>query len=99
MLPCLRAKVISSFRSFTEKDKQTKANKITNKELQVLIKHFKVLVEADVVGITSSDARETIDTWLRDIGEEDTAEMFSREILNYQLSPKIKKLESQYNNW
>ena len=73
---------------------------MTKKQLNQLIKGFKELVEEDVVGITSTDARETITKWLMTIDEEQ-AMIFSHTIHQYQTSPKIRKMEKEYirNNW
>jgi hypothetical protein len=73
---------------------------MTKQQLKQLIKEFKELVEEDVVGITSTDARETITKWLMTIDEEQ-AMIFSHTIHQYQTSPKILKMEQKYNenNW
>ncbi len=67
-------------------------------DITKLIKQFQGLVRTDVVGITSTDARDTITNWLRDIGEKDKATRFEYQVYKYQTSPKIRKLEEEYDN-
>ena len=69
---------------------------MTPRELKTLIKHFKELVELDIVGITSTDARNTITSWLEEIGQEENAWKFDSEVYKYQSSPKIVKEQMEY---
>lgn len=71
---------------------------MTQRELKVLIKHFKELVEQDTVGITSTDARNTITSWLEEIGQENNAWKFDLAVYTYQSSPKITKAMMEYNS-
>lgn len=71
---------------------------MTQRELKVLIKHFKELVEQDIAGITSTDARNTITSWLEEIGQENNAWKFDLAVYTYQTSPKIAKMEKEYNS-
>lgn len=69
--------------------------KISKAETRILVRHFKELVEMDLNGITCSDARNTVTDWLREIGQPDVADDFSRMVYRYQDSPKIRKLEQE----
>lgn len=76
--------------------------KISKAELRILVKHFKELVEQDVVGITSTDARSVVGDWLMEVGQEDASKNFEHEVWKYQSSAKIKKQIADYNdnnNW
>lgn len=67
--------------------------KITNQELDLLIDEFKKLVRADIGGITSSDARNTITDWLESTCDIKKAVRFEKAILDYQLSDEIMGAE------
>jgi len=71
---------------------------MTKQQINQLIKEFKKLVEDDVAGITSTDARNTITTWLESIDIE-LAKHFEKTIYEYQVSPKIMKMEKNYQDW
>lgn len=70
---------------------------MTDKQITKLIDEFKGLVEQDVVGITASDARNTITTWLREVATDKQARRFRERILEYQFSQKIQKLIKEQN--
>lgn len=73
--------------------------KITNQELDLLIDEFKKLVRADVQGITSSDARNTVHDWLTmcgdvdDMGHNKKADRFNKAVFEYQISDEIMGAE------
>ena len=68
------------------------------KDITVLIKHFKELARADVLGITVSDARHTVTNWLIDIGREDLAKQFENGVYKYQSSKELEKIWNDYEN-
>jgi hypothetical protein len=70
---------------------------MTKQELNKLKKGMKGLVEQDVLGITSTDVREMLVDWLYEVDEPELAKQFSREIYEYQVSPKIEKMQEDYN--
>lgn len=72
-------------------------SKLSDKDITRLIAGFKDLAEQDIVGITSSDARNAVTTWLEEIGEISHAERFGHQVWKYQTSPKIKKMMREYN--
>lgn len=69
---------------------------MTQRELKTLIKYFNELVELDIIGITATDARNTITSWLEEIGQEENAWKFDEAIFKYQLSPRIVKEQLEY---
>ena len=68
------------------------------KDITVLIKHFKELARADVLGITVGDARHTVTNWLIDIGQEDLAKQFEGGVYKYQSSKGLEKIWNDYEN-
>jgi hypothetical protein len=70
---------------------------MNKQQINQLIKEFKILVQDDVSGITAADARNTIFTWLISIGESELAIKFEDAIYQYQVGPKIRKMEEAYN--
>lgn len=66
--------------------------KYTAKEFSLLVKGFKQLVEDDTLGITVTDARNTITNWLEAVGESEGAKEFEAQVYNYQSSPKVQKM-------
>lgn len=70
---------------------------MTSKDISKLITAFKQLVDDDIVGITSSDARNLMTQWLHDIGESKQAERFSHQVWKYQNSPAFEKKYRDYN--
>lgn len=71
--------------------------RISKAETRLLVKEFKKLVERDIVGITVSDARNTVRQWLETVGQLDAAQDFANEVYKYQTSDKIAKREDEYN--
>lgn len=72
--------------------------KLNTKELNELVRLVKELVEKDIVGISSTDTRNTITQWLVNIGCRKQAEDFQAKIYKYQTSKKIEKLTREYNS-
>lgn len=72
--------------------------KISKAELRILVKHFKELVEVDIVGITATDARSAVGDWLMEVGQAKASQDFERLVHNYQTSPKIRKMQEKYDN-
>lgn len=72
--------------------------KISKAETRMLVKVFKELVRADVAGITSSDARDTVAEWLVQVGQPEAASNFENEVYKYQTGAEIARLERQYNS-
>ena len=70
---------------------------MTEKELNKLIKGFKELAELDIVGITTSDARNIVSQWLVDIGQLGHARKFTDKVLTYQNSKKLDKMRIAYD--
>lgn len=66
--------------------------------MRILVKHFKELVEKDIVGITSTDARNTVRDWLIEVSQEQAGNDFEHAVWKYQSSPKLKKQEEDYNS-
>jgi hypothetical protein len=57
---------------------------ITKVEIKALMREFEALVEADVNGITASDARRSVATWLYRLNRDDLASYFEASVLKYQ---------------
>ncbi len=72
---------------------------VTKKDISILVKHFKGLIEKDVVGVTSADAIDTVYSWLLDIGQVDMAQKFNNDAYNYYTSPKVQNMVTKYNKW
>lgn len=72
--------------------------KITSNEITELIKGFKQLVEMDINGITSTDARNTVTEWLVSAGQYELAEKFSTQVYKYQVSPRVTKMLDDYTS-
>lgn len=71
--------------------------KMSKAETRILVKHFKKLVEKDVVGITVSDARNTVFDWLNEIGQVQTANDFQGAVHKYETSAKVENQRITYN--
>lgn len=71
--------------------------KISKAEMRILVKHFKALIERDVVGITATDAREIVHNFFMEVGQPEAGHDFSTAVHKYQRSPKMTKMIEEYD--